>query len=104
MIIFGSGFAAIYVVFGAMYWHAYRMRDVLGLSTFEITFTRTTMVSQFLNVAVALLSILVACALRTDHASFAGYVYFLVPAVMLWRRHRRCLEERTAPLPVTVAE
>ena len=29
MLIFGSGFAALYLVFGAMYWHAWRMRAAL---------------------------------------------------------------------------
>ena len=55
MLIFGSGFAALYFVFGAMYWHAYRMREALRLNTFEIAYTLTSMVSQILNVAVALL-------------------------------------------------
>jgi hypothetical protein len=32
LLIFGSGFAAVYFVFDAMYWHAYRMREALRLS------------------------------------------------------------------------
>ena len=104
IIIFGSGFAAIYFVFGAMYWHAFRMREVLGLSAFETAYTKTTMVSQILNGVVGTLTILIACAVSGTHAGFAGYIYWLVPVVGLWRRRRRSLEERAATLPVTVAE
>jgi Endosomal/lysosomal potassium channel TMEM175 len=93
-VIFGSGFAAIYFVFGALHWHAYRMRDALGLSTFEIAYTRTSMVALFLNVGVGLLSILVAYVFKLGRSGYAGYVYFLlVPLVHLWRWRRRSLDE-----------
>ena len=101
LIIFGSGFAAVYFVFGAMYWHAYRMREVLGLSAFEIAHTRTSVIIETLNGGVALLSMLAACALKPEHAGAAGYVYFLlVPVIALWRRRRRALEREFAPRPL----
>ena len=40
-LIFGSAFAAVYFVFAAMYWHAYRMREALRLSAFEIVHSKT---------------------------------------------------------------
>ena len=93
-IIFGAGIAAINFVFGAMLWNAYRLREALGLSAFEIAYTRTTMVSQVLNGGVALLSILVAWVLTLGHSGWAGYVYLvLLPLVALWRRRRRSQEE-----------
>jgi hypothetical protein len=103
MLIFGSGFAALYLVFGAMYWHAYRLREALRLTTFEIAYTLTSMVSQFLNVAVALLSILAALMLKPEHAGNAGYVYLLSPILLnvqgtLWRRRKRALELSPQPL------
>src|ERR1700678_1898043 len=89
-IIFGAGIAAINFVFAAMLWNAYRLREVLGLSAFEIAYTRTTMVSQVLNTGVALLSMLVASVLTLGHSGWAGYVYLLLlPLVALWRRRRR---------------
>jgi len=96
-IIFGAGFAAIYFVFAAMLWHAYRMREALGLSAFEIAYTRTSMVAQLLNVGVALLSMLVASVLTLGHSGAAGYVYLLLlPSDALWRRRRRSHEEDAA--------
>ena len=92
MLIFGSGFAALYLVFAALYWHAWRMRERLRLSEFEIAHTRTSIIVEVLNGGAALLSMLVACVLKPEHAGSAGYVYVLVPAVSLLRRHRRALE------------
>jgi len=99
LIIFGSGFAAVYFVFGAMYWHAYRMREVLGLSAFEIAHTTTTVAGMFIDVGVALLSIAVASVLKGGNAGYAGYVYLLlIPTALLWRRRRRAREAAAIPV------
>ncbi|MGA9724558.1 MAG: TMEM175 family protein [Candidatus Binatus sp.] len=96
-IIFGAGIAAIYFVFAAMYWHAYRIREALGLSTFEIAHTKTSVVAQILNGGVGLLSMLVASVMKLGHSGWAGYVYLLLlPLVALWRRHRRALDADAA--------
>jgi hypothetical protein len=95
-LIFGSGFTAVYLVFAAMYWHAWRMREALHLSTFEIAHTRTSVVIEILNGGVGLLSMLVACVLKPDQA-YAAYVFFLVFFVSLLRRHRRAHETLAAP-------
>jgi Endosomal/lysosomal potassium channel TMEM175 len=100
MLIFGSGFTAVYFVFAAMYWHAWRMREALHLSTFEIAHTRTTIVIETLNGGVGLLSMLVACVLNPEQAGHAGYVYALVPVVSLWRRRRRARERELSPRPL----
>ncbi len=100
MLIFGSGFAAIYFLFAAMYWHAWRMREALGLSPFEIAHTRTTKVIEILNGGVGLLSMLVASVLKPEQAGHAGYVYVLVPVVSLLRRRRRARERELSPRPL----
>lgn len=89
VMIFGSGFAAIYFVFGAMYWHAYRMREELHLSAFEIAHTMTSIVSQMLNFGVGLLLLLGAYLLQPNQGGHVAYVLFLVPAIWLWRWSRR---------------
>src|SRR5271156_3779800 len=89
VMIFGSGFAAIYLVFGAMYWHAYRMREELHLSAFEIAHTMTSIVSQMLNFGVGLLLLLGAYLLQPNQGGHVAYVLFLVPAIWLWRWSRR---------------
>jgi Endosomal/lysosomal potassium channel TMEM175 len=92
-IIFGAGIAAIYFVFAAMFWHAYRMREDLDLSTLEIAHTRTSMFAAILNGGVGLISMLVASVFKLGHSGWAGYVYFLLlPLVALWRWRRRSLE------------
>jgi len=98
--IFGSGFTAVYLVYAAMYWHAWRMREALHLSTFEIAHTRTSMVAELLNSGVGLLSMLTVFALKPEHASSAGYVYVLVPVVALWRWRRRALARGLSPPPL----
>ena len=103
-IIFGSGFAAVYLVFFAMHWHAYRMRDALGLNKFEIAYTRTSMLSQLLSVGVGLLSILVAFTFTHERSGVAGFVYLLLPVVSLWRVRRRSHDERDAAPPVAGGE
>jgi hypothetical protein len=92
VMIFGSGFAAIYFVFGAMYWHAYRMREELHLSAFEIAHTMTSIVSQMLNFGVGLLLLLGAYLLQPNQGGHVAYVLFLVPAIWLWRWSRRSHE------------
>jgi hypothetical protein len=100
MLIFGSGFAALYLLFGAMYWNAWRMREALHLSTFEIAHTRISIVVEILTGGIALLSMLVACVLKPEQASHAGYVYLLVPVVSLWRRRRRARERELSSGPL----
>ncbi len=105
-LIFGAGIAAIYFVFGALHWHAYRMRDDLGLSPFEIAYTRTSMVAQLLNGGVGLLSMLIASVLKQGEEGWAGYVYLLLlPLVAVWRWRRRSHDERDlSPRPLTASK
>jgi hypothetical protein len=83
-----------------MYWNTYRMREALGLSRFEITHTRTSMVWQILTGGVGLLSMLVACVLKPEHGGYAGYVFLLMPVVSLWRQSRRTLQRGLSRRPL----
>lgn len=101
MLIFGSGFAAVYFAFAAMYWHAYRMRQELRLNALEIAQTRASLIAQLMNSAVGLLSILVALLLRPERASYAGFVYLTSPIVLnihlaMWKRRKHELERQLA--------
>jgi transmembrane protein TMEM174 (potassium channel) len=98
--IFGSGFAATYLVFAAMYWHAWRMRHLLQLSGFEIAHTRTSVVVEILQGAVGLLAMLAAYELNPRWAGSVGYIYLLVPVITLWRRHRRGRQRDLTPHPL----
>src|SRR5271168_2688010 len=89
VMIFASGFAAIYLVFGAMYWHAYRMREDLHLSVFETAHTMSSVVSQMLNFGVGLLLLLGAYLLKPDQGGHVAYLLILVPVIWLWRSRKR---------------
>jgi len=92
VMIFAAGFAALYLVFAAMYWHAYRMREDLHLSAFETAHTMTSIVSQILNAGVGLLLLLAAYLLKPDQGGHAAYVMFLVPVIWLWLWRKRSHE------------
>ena len=78
-----------YRVFGAMYWHAYRMREELRLSASETAHTMTSILSQMLNFGVGLLLLVGAYLLQPNQGGHVAYVLFLVPAIWLWRWSRR---------------
>jgi di/tricarboxylate transporter len=81
-----------------LYFHAWRIRQELGLSLFEIAHTKTSAIAQILNGAVGLLSMLLAFVLKPAYASDAGYVYLLAAAVGLWRWRRRAHARTTRNL------
>jgi uncharacterized membrane protein len=97
MLIFGSGYVAVYLDFAALVFHAHQMRDVLGLDAYEIAYTKNALAAQLLNASVGVVSILVALLAAPAQAGYAGYIYFLVPLFLnihgrLWRRRRRAME------------
>ena len=105
MMIFGSAFAAVYLVFAAMLCHAYRMREALELNRFELAFTRHSITAQLIIVSVGLLSILIAFSVTPEQAGYVGYTYLLLPVLLrveraMWRRRRRTLELEPAPRPL----
>ena len=102
VMIFGAGFAALYLVFAAMYWHAYRTREVLRLNAFETAHTMTSVWSQLLCFGVGLLLVLGAYLLKPDEGGHAGYILFLVPVIWLWRGRQRSRDSRQTRPPTAV--
>ena len=99
-IIFGSGFAATYLVFAAMYWHALRMREVLHLTAFEIAHTRTSVMAEILQGGIGLLAMALAFVVKPEWAGSVGYIYLLMFVVSFWRRTRRARERELTPRPL----
>jgi uncharacterized membrane protein len=96
MVVFSLGYVAVFGLFALMHVRAARLRDELGLSALELFHTRGNVVEALLNVAIGLLSILVALiAPSRSAAAFAGLIYMMVgPALtvngfMAGRRLRR---------------
>jgi uncharacterized membrane protein len=96
-VIYGMGFAAIYLVFAALYLHAWRRRVELELTDFEKLDTRWEIYAMLCHSAVGITSALVALVI--DQVGLAGFVYFSLFIIMtihrtLHGRKRRALLAR----------
>jgi uncharacterized membrane protein len=98
-IIYGAGFAGIFLLFVLLYAHAWRMRDKLALNAVERHDTKTSMMMYGSYVGIGMLSAFIgAFATSSAMLSFAGWSYFLIgPASAIIGakrgRARRFLEE-----------
>ena len=100
MIIYGIGFASVFVVLALMYRYALKNAQALELNDIEIFDTRTSMRTNFLMATVPALSTLLAFLLRGHWLAgpISGFTYFLYPLIMgihgrLTRRNRTTLLE-----------
>jgi len=75
MAFFGTGYAVIYALLSAMYAHAIRKADMIGLSAEEILITRQTVWIYRGEVVIA--CILICVALLTPFGPFAGCLMIL---------------------------
>ena len=73
MVLFGLGFAVIYLLIGLLYVNAYRQRVHLELTPFEEFLTRTYIVESLIVGSVGLLSCTIALLLASDVNSYAGW-------------------------------
>ena len=97
-VIYGLGFAAIYLAFAALYLHAWRRRAQLELSDVETLDTRWEIYGMLCHASVGIGSALVALVI--SQVGLTGLVYFSLFVIMwihgrLHRRKRRALEART---------
>lgn len=85
MIIYGLGFASIYLMFVLMYYHASKKKEELGLDEKEVFKTKTKMYLYSLNVFIPLLTVAAAIMLPENRAGLSGFLYFLLgPAIMIF--------------------
>ena len=100
--IYGAGFAAVFMLLALLYLHAYRSRASLGLSPVESYQARASFWLYLATAAIGILSAVVALV----NANLAGFAYFLIAApatmagAMVGRRRRRQDREAGAP-PLT---
>lgn len=74
-IIYGVGFVAVYFLFAAMYWHAYRCREQLKLTRVERFDTLATIIDNFGFAAIGIVSIVLATILPIRSIGWAGWIY-----------------------------
>lgn len=101
--IFGLGYAAIFLIFALLYYHAYRKRAQLKLNKLEIHDTWSYVVENLLHVVIGVGSILVTLITRSG---FGGMVYWLIGPVQylngeVMSRRRKRLEQRLEAAPET---
>lgn len=82
MVIYGLGYATVYLVFVLLYWNALRHREELELNRFEIFDTYTTMMESGLQTGVGIGCALLAPLLPVKAAGMAGFIFFAIPVGM----------------------
>lgn len=78
MLIYGTGFILIYLVFFLMYWHALKKKDALCLSAIEIFDTKTRLFANLVLIIIGAVSIIVSQLLPPNAAGIGGMVYILI--------------------------
>jgi uncharacterized membrane protein len=81
MVLYGIGFIAVYLLFTALYWNAWRQREELQLTPIERFFTQSSMVEYTSMAAVGLISILIALFIKDQYIGLAGLVYMCLSLV-----------------------
>ncbi|HEX8558366.1 MAG TPA: TMEM175 family protein [Pyrinomonadaceae bacterium] len=107
--IYGAGFAAVFLIYALLYWHAYRRRDALGLDALETHDTRSYLQENALMALVGLLSAGLALTDTRLSTLLAGLSYWLIGPVQyvhgrLRGGRRRRLERELAPAETDTLE
>lgn len=90
MIIYGIGFASIYLMFVLMYYHSVKKKEELGLDEAEVFKTKTKMYIYCINVFIPLLTVAAALMLPENKAGLSGFLYFLLGlAIMIFYSIRK---------------
>jgi uncharacterized membrane protein len=98
MRVYAAGFAAVFLLLGLMYLHAYKLRHALGLDEVEVLETRVSLQQNAIMVITGTVSFLLA----VRSPALAGWWYFVLgPALGIHGavsgRRVRLLAERTRP-------
>jgi uncharacterized membrane protein len=95
MVLYGVGFAAVYLLFTALHVNALRQRIELQLNPTELFLTRSSMIEYTSMGVIGLLSCVLAVTLPIQTAGLSGFIYFLLwPLGHLHGRweHRRLMK------------
>jgi uncharacterized membrane protein len=82
MIVYGMGYATVYLVFVLLYCNALRQRKELDLNRLEVFDTYTTMMESGLQAGLGVSCALLSAILPTNRTGLAGFIFFLIPAGM----------------------
>jgi uncharacterized membrane protein len=98
MLLYGVGFATVYLLIGALYWNGYRQRGHLALTPPEIILARSYIQDSVGVACIGILSCVVALVLPATRSGLCGWVYTLIYPFKLihGRWTRRQLAAQTA--------
>ena len=82
MIIYGIGYATVYLVFVLLYCNALRQREELELTRIEVFDTYTTMMESGLQLGLGVICALLSSILPSNMSGLAGFIFFLIPVGM----------------------
>jgi uncharacterized membrane protein len=92
MLLYGVGFTAIYLLFTALHWNAWRQRRHLQLNPTELFLTRSAMVEYSSIGFIGALSCALLLIVSPDYTGTIGFTYFLIwPIAAIhgrWEQHR----------------
>lgn len=80
-IIYGAGFASVFITFAILHVHALRKGPALELSRLELFDTKSEIYENLALAGIGIISILLALVLPPPFLQFAGWSYFLTGAV-----------------------
>jgi uncharacterized membrane protein len=97
-LIYGLGFAAVYLALAALNWHAYHRSAELEFSPREKFESRWEIYAMLIHAGVGLASAAVAVTFPPRYIAFAGFAYFGIALLMTIhrlaaRKHRRQLQD-----------
>jgi len=89
LMIYGTGYILIYLLFSLMYIHALKKKADLQLTVVEIFDTKTKLYRNIILIAIGLLSIFVSQILPVEDAGLGGFVYITIgPAFSIFYSYR----------------
>src|SRR5262249_11764304 len=78
MVLYALGFTAIFFLVAALYWNAWRQRDLLALNGVERLLTVSSIVDALGVAAVGLIACLAALVIPTSWVLYSAILYFLI--------------------------
>jgi uncharacterized membrane protein len=81
MVLYGIGFAAVYYLFTALHWNAWRQRRTLQLNPTEEFLTRSSMIEYTAMGSVGVISAITSVLVPNGLSGIAGLLYYALIAV-----------------------
>jgi uncharacterized membrane protein len=103
LVIYGAGYAAVFLIFALLYLHAWRRREELALDQLERMKTRHNLIDHVAMVIVGLGSAALALSLPLRLVGVAGYFYFViglyftVAGTIFGKQQRRLTASKSVP-------